>query len=236
MIDAQSHWENVYRTKAPDQVSWYRPHLDRSLAMIRAVAPDRAAAIIDVGGGEATLVDDLIADGYGDVTVLDLSARALEVARERLGDRGRRAHWLVGDVTTTALPPARYDVWHDRAVFHFLTTPEARTAYVRQVLAATRPGAHVLVATFGPEGPTKCSGLDVVRYDAASLHDQFGRAFRLVRSETETHETPFGTTQQFVYCLCRIDVGASAPSRPATCPPGVDDTRGLLAPSSSPRR
>ncbi len=116
-----------------------------------------------------------------------------------------RARWLVGDITQAELPERRYDVWHDRAVFHFLLEPAQRAAYVRQVARAMRPGGSVIVATFGPEGPTKCSGLDIVRYDADGLHDQFGPAFRLVESRTELHRTPFGTTQQFVYCFCRVE-------------------------------
>jgi 2-polyprenyl-3-methyl-5-hydroxy-6-metoxy-1,4-benzoquinol methylase len=200
----RSHWDAVYRAKAADTVSWYRPHLERSLALIQRVAPERSAAIIDVGGGESTLVDDLLAKGYGDITVLDISPTAIEVARKRLGARGAGVHWLTADVTRAMLAPRRYDVWHDRAVFHFLTDRAQRAAYVRQVAAAVKPGGHVIVATFGPEGPTKCSGLDVVRYDAGSLHGEFGGHFRLVESRTEMHQTPAGAPQQFLYCLCRV--------------------------------
>ena len=202
--DLKNHWEKVYRTKAPDAVSWYRPHLERSLALIQRVAGDHANPIIDVGGGESTLVDDLIAASYRDVTVLDLSQKALEVARERLGASASAVHWIVGDATRVSLEEQRYAVWHDRAVFHFLTDPKARADYVVQVARAVKRGGHVLVATFGPEGPEKCSGLDVVRYDAESLHDEFGVRFRLEESATEMHTTPFGTTQQFMYCLCKL--------------------------------
>ncbi|AWL03660.1 class I SAM-dependent methyltransferase [Massilia oculi] len=204
-MDQRLHWETVYRTRAPDAVSWYAPHLDTSLALIERSAGALSAAIIDVGGGEATLVDDLLARGYTDVSVLDISAEAIRVARARLGAQAGRARWLVGDITQAELPERRYDVWHDRAVFHFLLEPAQRAAYVRQVARAMRPGGSVIVATFGPEGPTKCSGLDIVRYDAEGLHDQFGPAFRLVESRTELHRTPFGTTQQFVYCFCRVE-------------------------------
>lgn len=204
-MDQRLHWETVYRTRAPDAVSWYAPHLDTSLALIERSAGALSAAIIDVGGGEATLVDDLLARGYTDVSVLDISAEAIRVARARLGAQAGRARWLVGDITQAELPERRYDVWHDRAVFHFLLEPAQRAAYVRQVARAMRPGGSVIVATFGPEGPTKCSGLDIVRYDADGLHDQFGPAFRLVESRTELHRTPFGTTQQFVYCFCRVE-------------------------------
>lgn len=204
-MDQRLHWETVYRTKAPDAVSWYAPHLDTSLALIGRSAASASSAIIDVGGGEATLVDDLLARGYGDVTVLDISAEAIRVARERLGPQGEQVRWLVADITQADLPQRRYDIWHDRAVFHFLLEPEQRAAYVRQVARAMRPGGSVIVATFGPEGPTKCSGLDIVRYDADGLHDEFGPAFRLVESTVELHRTPFGTTQQFVYCFCRVE-------------------------------
>ena len=202
--DLKRHWENIYRTKAPDAVSWYRPHLERSIELIQRVATNLSSPIIDVGGGESTLVDDLLRKEYRDLSVLDISETAIEVARKRLGDLANRVHWIVGDVTNVELEPQRYGVWHDRAVFHFLTDAELRIAYVAQVNRSIKPGGYVLVATFGPEGPTKCSGLDVVRYDADSLHGQFGRRFRLVESATEIHTTPFGTTQQFLYCLCKV--------------------------------
>ncbi len=204
-MSRQTHWDHVYQTKPADAVSWYRPHLDKSLELIRHVASDLSAAIIDVGGGESTLVDDLLAAGYRDVTVLDISATAIEVAKQRLGSNAERVTWLAADITEAELPEHRYAVWHDRAVFHFLTDAQQRAAYVRQVARAVKPGGHVIVATFGPEGPQKCSGLDVMRYDADALHDEFGTAFQLVESTTELHATPFGTTQQFVYCLCKLE-------------------------------
>jgi SAM-dependent methyltransferase len=204
-MTAKAHWEDVYRSKAVDEVSWYRPHLDVSLGLIEDAAPDRGSTIIDVGGGEATLVDDLVARGYGDVTVLDISQAAIDVARARLGPAAAPVRWITGDITDVALEPARYDLWHDRAVFHFLTEAKDRAAYVRQVARAVKPGGHVIVATFGPEGPEKCSGMDVVRYDAGSLHGEFGAKFRLLDSVTELHETPWGTPQQFMYCFCRVE-------------------------------
>ncbi len=204
-MTTKSHWENVYRSRAVDEVSWYRPHLDVSLGLIEGAAPDRGSAIIDVGGGEATLVDDLVARGYGDVTVLDISRAAIEVAKARLGPAAAPVRWITGDITQVELEAARYDLWHDRAVFHFLTDADDRAAYVRQVARAVKPGGHVIVATFGPEGPEKCSGMDVVRYDAGSLHGEFGAKFRLLDSVTELHETPWGTPQQFMYCFCRVE-------------------------------
>ena len=204
-MDTKTHWEKVYTTKAPDAVSWYRPHLETSLALIVRAADARTASIIDIGGGESTLVDDLLARGYENITVLDVSQTAIDVTKRRLGLAAELIHWLAADITEAALEPGAYDVWHDRAVFHFLTASEQRVAYVRNVAHAVRPGGHVIVSTFGPEGPTKCSGLDVIRYDAESLHDQFGVRFRLVESSKELHRTPFGTTQQFLFCYCKVE-------------------------------
>ncbi len=203
-MTTKGHWEKVYQSREVDEVSWYRPHLDVSLGLIEDAAPGRDRAIIDVGGGEATLVDDLVARGYSDVTVLDISGAAIEVAKARLGSSAARVHWITGDITEVDLEAGRYDLWHDRAVFHFLTRAEDRAAYVRQVARAVKPGGHVIVATFGPEGPETCSGLDVVRYDSESLHGEFGPKFRLLDSVTERHETPWGTPEEFMYCFCRL--------------------------------
>jgi SAM-dependent methyltransferase len=204
----QQHWENVYSTKSPDQVSWFRPHLERSLDLIeRSIRNDRSASIIDVGGGASTLVDDLLERGFRNLTVLDISQAALDMARTRTGPMGRNARWLRADVTEAGFIPNQFDVWHDRAVFHFLTGPQEREAYVRNAASAVKPGGHVIVSTFGPEGPQKCSGLDVNRYDAEALHHEFGTRFRLVESSTELHQTPFGTTQQFLYCYCTVEPG-----------------------------
>jgi 2-polyprenyl-3-methyl-5-hydroxy-6-metoxy-1,4-benzoquinol methylase len=199
-MDPKSHWENVYRTKAPAQTSWYSPHLETSLAMIRRAAGSPSPSIIDVGGGQSSLVDDLLAAGYGSITVLDIAQTALNHVRLRLGTAAQSVQWLVGDVTQMTLPPRCYDVWHDRAVFHFLTQPAQQAAYVRQVLSAVKPGGRIILAVFGPQGPEKCSGLDVVRNDPTSLHEQLGERFRLLESSLELHQTPFGTVQQFLYC------------------------------------
>jgi len=204
-MNTENHWEKVYREKPPRAVSWYRPHLETSLALIEKAASERAVSIIDVGGGESTLVDDLIVAGYQNITVLDVSQTAINVTKQRLGLASAAVHWIAADILTCELASSSYDVWHDRAVFHFLTAMDQRAAYVRQVARAVKPGGHVLVGTFGPEGPTKCSGLEVVRYDAESLHAEFGVRFRLLDSIKELHDTPFGTTQQFLYCLCRVE-------------------------------
>jgi len=204
-LDSKLHWEKIYATKAHESLSWYRAHLETSLALIERATNIRTASIIDIGGGESTLVDDLLARGCKNLTVLDLSEKAIEVTKSRLGHAAQNVTWIAADVTTAKLSPCVYDLWHDRAVFHFLTTPEKRLAYVRQTMYAVKPGGHVIVSTFGPEGPVKCSGLDVMRYDAEELHEEFGAKFRLIESKKELHETPFGTTQQFLYCYCRVE-------------------------------
>ena len=204
-MNAKTHWEKVYTTKEPEAVSWYRAHLETSLTLVERAADSHSASIIDIGAGESTLVDDLLAKGYENITVLDVSQTALEVTKKRLGLLSEQVNWIVADITQVHLESFAYDVWHDRAVFHFLTSIEQRAAYVRNVAKAVKPGGHVIVSTFGPEGPTKCSGLEVMRYDAESLHDEFGTRFRLVESLKELHRTPFGTTQQFLYCYCKVE-------------------------------
>ncbi|MHB1272632.1 MAG: class I SAM-dependent methyltransferase [Rhodanobacter sp.] len=201
---SRQHWETVYRTKAVDAVSWYRPHLDTSLAMIERAVPARDACIIDIGGGEATLVDDLLARGYRNLSVLDISPAAIEVAQKRLGAAAAQVTWLSEDIMQVALPAQRYDLWHDRALFHFLIDAAQRARYVEQLTRALKPGGHAIIATFGPQGPGKCSGLDTVRYDAASLQRELGPRFALIEHTTELHRTPFHTTQQFVYSHFRL--------------------------------
>lgn len=203
-MNTRNHWETVYQTKASDQVSWFRPHLETSLSFIERAGPDRSTHIIDVGGGESTLADDLLARGYRNLTVLDISPTAIAVAKARLGAAGDCVEWIVADITHADLPADAYDIWHDRAVFHFLTAAADRAAYVERVQRSVKRGGHVIIGTFGPEGPAKCSGLDVRRYDAGSLHEEFGRRFRLIESSKELHQTPSGSTQQFVYCFCAV--------------------------------
>ena len=201
MNDRRQHWEAVYRSKAADEVSWFQPHAASSLRLIERCA-GTDAHVIDVGGGASVLVDDLLDAGYRKLTVLDLAESALAASRARLGARAASVEWIAADITRADLPAARYDVWHDRAVFHFLTDPADRARYVAQVLRAVRPGGHVIVAAFGPGGPLQCSGLDVVRYAPDSLHAEFGAPFRLLGHETERHHTPGGSEQEFVYCYC----------------------------------
>lgn len=202
-MNKQEHWENVYQTKGREEVSWFREHLDTSLRMISNTGAHKDAAIIDVGGGNSNLVDDLLDNGFADVSVLDISAKAIRDSKERLGAKSEQVTWLVADITEVELPSNHFDVWHDRAVFHFLTGAEDRRKYVELVMRSLKRGGHIIVASFSLDGPKKCSGLDVMRYSPESMHDEFGNAFELVESIGETHNTPFGTTQDFVYCYCR---------------------------------
>lgn len=200
MPDSKVHWENVYATKASNTVSWYRPHLEVSLSLIKRVAAQNSY-IIDIGAGASTLIDDLLAAGFQKLTALDISEAALNQSKKRLGDAAKSVQWIAADVTTDSVPAHTYDVWHDRAVFHFLVQKEQRTAYIRNVLHSLKKGGHIIISTFASNGPIKCSGLDVVRYDAESLHREFGPQFNLLVSREEVHETPSGITQNFVYCL-----------------------------------
>lgn len=202
-MDASEHWESVYRRKAAHAVSWYAPHLRESLRYLERTGVGRDAAIVDVGGGESTLVDDLLDAGYRDLGVLDLSATAIAVCRARLGARAGAVRWIAGDVLQHDFAAQSVDVWHDRAVFHFLTAHAQRQAYVGQVLRALRPGGFAIVATFGQHGPEQCSGLPVMRYAPEELHAVFGSGFVLVDHSQEQHTTPWGSTQAFCYCFCR---------------------------------
>jgi len=202
-MQGSDHWENVYRNKPFDTVSWYAPHLDESLRLIQELCPDPAASIIDIGGGESTLVDDLLHCSYLYVSVLDISATAIDFTRQRLGAKAKDVSWHVGNIIQYDFGSKQFDLWHDRAVFHFLTEPVARRAYVELVRRSVKPGGHVLMATFGPDGPLKCSGLDVVRYDDQSLHHEFGEGFQMLGSKLAEHNTPMGIRQQFLYCWCR---------------------------------
>ena len=202
-MDPKRHWETVYRTKDVHEVSWFQSEARRSLDLITRVSPDRSAPIIDVGAGASVLVDDLLAAGYLDVSVLDVSEAALEISRGRLGTDAAKVKWMRADVRRAQLDEGAYAVWHDRAVFHFLTDAADRAAYVEQVRRAVEPGGYVLVATFAEDGPEYCSGLPAVRYSAEGLHSEFGTDFQLVRSEHEDHRTPAGGEQSFLYCLCR---------------------------------
>lgn len=202
-MDVRAHWQKVYETKKPTDVSWYQPAAGTSLSFIRRAALDRAAAIIDVGGGASTFVDGLLAEGYTRLTVLDVSGAALAGAAARLAGESERVTWLEANVLDAELPAAAYDLWHDRAVFHFLTDVSERERYVEQVRGSVRVGGSAIIATFASDGPTKCSGLPVARYEPQELHRQFGSDFQLCESTREEHRTPAGATQPFIYCWFR---------------------------------
>ncbi|WP_410500029.1 class I SAM-dependent methyltransferase [Chitinibacter sp. S2-10] len=194
-----NHWEQVYTSKSPDAVSWFQPKAAQSLAWIVECA-DKDSQIIDIGGGASTLVDDLLATSFKHLSVLDLSAAALKIVQQRLGEAAKQVNWLVGDITSIALPEHAYDVWHDRAVFHFLTEPAQRAAYRRQLACALKSNGQLIIATFAADGPEKCSGLPVQRYLVEQLAAEFAPEFSLIKSVAELHATPFGTQQSFIYC------------------------------------
>jgi 2-polyprenyl-3-methyl-5-hydroxy-6-metoxy-1,4-benzoquinol methylase len=196
--DRQAHWDNVYRTKREDEVSWFQASPSLSLDLIRAAGVEHNASIIDVGGGAARLVDALTEEGFANLTVLDVSEAATETAKGRLGARATSVTWIVADVTTWQ-PACTYDVWHDRAAFHFLTAPEDRVAYAQRVLQAVRPGGHVIIGTFALDGPERCSGLPVVRHDAESIGAVLGPSFRLIETRRHEHQTPMGGSQKFQF-------------------------------------
>ncbi len=202
-MDRKAHWEHVYATKESVELSWYQSRPTRSLELLDEAGVGRESAIIDVGGGDSTLVDALLDRQIGRVTVLDLSGAALARARARLGRSAESVTWVEADVTRAELPPAAYDVWHDRAVFHFLTDAADRKRYAATAAAALRSGGTLIVAAFAPDGPTQCSGLEVARYSPEELAQELGMEFVLQRGFADVHVTPFGTEQRFMYAVLR---------------------------------
>jgi 2-polyprenyl-3-methyl-5-hydroxy-6-metoxy-1,4-benzoquinol methylase len=199
----KDHWEGVYTRKNTTEVSWYQSHPEHSLALVETAGRGSAASIIDVGGGASTLVDHLLAAGYRNVTVLDIAHGAIEQAKVRLGEQASRVTWLEGDITGYS-PTRQFDIWHDRAVFHFLTNEEDRSSYLAVLNQALKPEGQVIIATFAENGPAQCSGLNVVCYTPETLSHVLGPAYRLVETGTEDHHTPHGGVQQFLYCrFCR---------------------------------
>jgi SAM-dependent methyltransferase len=200
--DRKAHWEAVYEQKGETEVSWFQESPELSLELITALAPALDAAIIDVGGGASRLVDEMVKRGYRDISVLDLSQAALQAAQTRLGAQASRVTWIAADATQWR--PARpYDLWHDRAAFHFLTAPADRARYVSRLTEALKPGGHAIIATFALDGPDKCSGLPIVRYDAAGLSAKLGDAFALIETRTQAHVTPWGSLQKFQVSIFR---------------------------------
>ena len=200
--ERQSHWQNVYLSKGEQQVSWTQADPQPSLGLIEKFAHGRDAPIIDVGGGASRLVDALLAHGFAGITILDLSEAALQSAQTRLGGRGASVQWIAADATSWQ-PPLAFDIWHDRAAFHFLVEEEDRTAYVERLHAGVKPGGHAIIATFAPDGPEKCSGLPVQRYGPESLSKTIGSAFDLVEHQGHRHVTPWGAAQSFQFSVLR---------------------------------
>ena len=205
-LSRQAHWENVYTTKGENEVSWFQQSAAPSLDLIVQAGATRESAIIDIGGGASRLVDNLVEQGFEDVTVLDLSAAALAAARSRLeshlGASAESVSWIVADATIWE-PARSYDIWHDRAAFHFLTDAGDRDAYIARLGRGLRIGGHAIIATFAPDGPEKCSGLPVARYDGASLGQTLGAAFELIHTERHEHATPWGSRQHFQFSVFR---------------------------------
>ncbi len=197
-IERQAHWENVYRTKGERDVSWFQERPEISLDMIRATGVSADASIVDIGGGASRLVDALLDAGFEAITVLDLSQEALATSQARLGPRSAKVSWVAADVTAWE-PSQSYDVWHDRAAFHFLTEPKDRAAYAERVRRAVRPGGHVIIGTFALDGPERCSGLPVVRYDTAALGKILDPSFAPIESRADAHRTPAGAIQRFQF-------------------------------------
>ncbi len=202
-MDYKGHWDAVYRARPADQVSWFQPHAFLSLKLIRESLPDRQAQILDVGGGASTLAADLLEAGYGRIAVLDLAIAGFIQARLRVGAVATSISWIVGDILAAPFASGSVDLWHDRAVFHFLTDPVDRANYIAEVRRTLRPGGLALVATFAADGPERCSGLPVSRYSPEELHTTFDGGFELLSSHRELHRTPVGLVQPFTYCLCR---------------------------------
>lgn len=200
--DRAGHWQRVYETKATDAVSWYQAHPALSLELIALSGVGKRARLIDAGGGASVLVDHLLAAGYADITVLDIAPAALAAAQQRLGDDAGRVNWVAADVLSWR-PAAPFDLWHDRAVFHFLTEQDDRRRYVDTLRHALKPGGQVIISTFAPDGPEKCSGLPVQRHDAASIAATLGDGFTLIEQRDEHHLTPVGKEQHFVYARLR---------------------------------
>jgi len=204
-MDSHAHWKSIYTKKNIKEVSWFQEHANTSLRIVQENEKNKSAHIIDVGAGASPLVDDLLIAGYENLEVLDISNEALAITQSRLGEDQTKIVWHTANILEAELPENHYDVWHDQAVFHFLTNEEDRARYVEQVCSALKPNGKVIISTFGPDGPLKCSGLPIVRYNHNSLHGEFGTQFKLIEHGQEDHLTPDGSVQKFVYCFCKME-------------------------------
>lgn len=199
-MNSMEHWSELFESKSSSAMSWYQPHLEVSLSIISRTGLKGRSRLIDVGGGDSTLVDDLVQRGFSRITVLDIASKAIERARQRMGEAGLNISWTVGDILHTPLPGDYYDLWHDRAVFHFFVEEQSRKEYVSQASKAIKSGGHLIVATFASDGPRRCSGLPTLRYTPLGLAEEFKQDFTLVESQPEMHKTPHGKEQRFLYC------------------------------------
>lgn len=200
--DRARHWEQVYSSRQPDELSWFQGEPALSCSILSGLPVQKDNPIIDVGGGASHLVDCLLARGFSDISVLDISSAALELSRQRLAEQAARVTWIAQDLTRF-LPSQKYSVWHDRAVFHFLTSEDDRLAY-RQVLhQALVPGGFLIIMSFALDGPERCSGLDVVRYDADTLQKELGSGLELFETHDHVHRTPWGSDQSFMCAVFR---------------------------------
>ncbi len=201
MMGKKKHWQRIYSSGSTDRVGWYTPHLKTSISWINDLDLAADDPVIDIGGGASTLVDDLLDTGHSDISVLDLSARAMSIVKERLGNRASSVSWFQGDVTKTELPSRHFGLWHDRAVFHFLVEPGQRQQYRDKLLDALKAGGYFIIGTFDQDAPPQCSGLPVQRYSVEMLRSVFGEEFKLQRQHKEIHHTPSGVEQSYLYCL-----------------------------------
>ena len=206
MFDAKAHWEKIYQEKRPEEVSWFQQDPAKSLELIHYAGIPKTGSLIDVGGGASRLVDKLLEEGYQNLSVLDISAQALDYAKQRLGPKAGLVHWIVADATNWT-PDREYDLWHDRAVFHFLTEKAGRDGYTARVKSALRPGGSLILAAFAKDGPDKCSGLPVRQYDSRMVREEFGEGVEFVQESSETHRTPWGKEQKFGFFLLKRTAG-----------------------------
>jgi 2-polyprenyl-3-methyl-5-hydroxy-6-metoxy-1,4-benzoquinol methylase len=206
-MSTKAHWEALFKKRQSNETSWHQPHLRLSIQLFESAGVSAKSKVIDIGGGDSTLVDDLLAQGVQDVTILDISAEALSKAKRRLGAQAGSVKWIEADIGKVRLPSSYYDVWHDRAVYHFLVDPEQRAAYKKILGSTLQTSGHVIIATFAPDGPTQCSGLPTMRYSPVELQTELGSHFELLEAQTENHRTPTGTDQRFVYCLFQKRIG-----------------------------
>ena len=200
-MNQKEHWEKVYQDKSPNEVSWYKPHLNLSLDLIVKFAASKDVKIIDVGGGASTLADDLLLEGYTHLIVLDISSEAIQKSKERLSERADKVTLIETDILRVDFPQNSFDLWHDRAAFHFLTKPDERKMYIKALAGSLKPGGFLIIASFSLEGPLKCSGLDVMRYSPETLSQELGNNFLFLESINEQHQTPSGALQKFIYCI-----------------------------------